>query len=161
MSVAVTKDNRVVFGSNRGPGVFRFAGDDSPAARPPLLPGAGGVAADAASIRWAATQGPNQVCLFEGEELVTRLQLPGGKRIYRQGLLSFAPAGGIVVAAGDAGKAEDSPWLILFQTGDKKDALGNDVRVLFKWDRARMADFVVGPRMWWDGASPSPYRSVY
>jgi hypothetical protein len=160
MSVAVTRDKHVLFGGNHDPGIFRFSGDDDTASHPPLLPGPGGVAADCASIKWAATQYPNLVCVFEGEEPIKKFRLPAGKRIYRQGLLSFAPAGAVVVTADDADQA-GSPWLIMYQTEEKKDSMGNQVRSLFKWDRARMVDFVVGPRMLWDRKSPSTYRSIY
>lgn len=160
MSVAVTKDKHVLFGSDNDPGIFRFSGDEGSASRPPLLRGAGGVAADTASLKWAATQEPNQICVFEGNELLKRFLLLGNKRIYGQGLLSFAPAGAVVVAARNADQADGIPWFIVYQTEDNKDSMGNDVRVLFKWERARLVDFVVGPRMRWDRKSPSPYRSV-
>lgn len=160
MSLAVTKDKHVLFGGDNDPGIFRFSGDEGSSSRPPLLRGAGGVAADTASLKWAATQEPNQICVFEGEELLKRFLLLGNKRIYRQGLLSFAPAGAVVVVARNADQAEGAPWFIIYQTEDKKDLMGNDVRVLFKWERARLVDFVVGPRMRWDRTSPSKYRSV-
>jgi len=161
MSVAVTRDKHVLFGGNSDPGIFRFSGDDHSASRPPLLPARGGVAADTASLKWAATQEPNLLYVFEGEEMVKKFQLPGNKRIYRNGLVSFAPAGAVVVAGRDADKPEDDPCLFQFQTKDTKDAKENEIRELFKWNRARMVDFVVGPRMVWDRRSPKTYRSIY
>jgi hypothetical protein len=95
------------------------------------------------------------------EELIKKFKLPGSKRIYRNGLVSFAPAGAAVVAARDADKVEDDPWLIEFQTKDTDDKKQDAIRDLFKWNRARMVDFVVGPRMLWDRRSPKEYRSTY
>lgn len=161
MSVAVTTDKHVIFGGNGDPGVFRFSGDDYSAARPPLLPGGGGVAADTASLKWAATQEPDLLYVFEGEELIKKFKLPGNKRLYCNGLVSFAPAGAVVVAARDPDRLEDDPWLIAFQTKDTDDKEQDEIRDLFKWNRARMVDFVVGPRMLWDRRSPKEYRSTY
>jgi len=39
------------------------------------LPNQGGVAADPKSLRWAATQSPNQILVYEGQELVKKLRL--------------------------------------------------------------------------------------
>ena len=80
MSVAVTRDKHVVYGSNGPEGIFRYAGDNFSASQPPLLPGRGGVAADTNTLMWAATQNPNQVYVFEGEELVKKLRLPPTRR---------------------------------------------------------------------------------
>ena len=157
MSVAVTTDRHVVFGTDGADGIYRFAGDEYSASRGPLLPGHGGVAADTASLKWAATQSPNRVCVFEGEELITRLRLPPNKSIYRNGLLSFAPAESVVVAVRDSDSLENPPWLIQYQTAEGKDG----IRSLFEWKLDRMVDFVVGPRMYWDRRSPSTYRTMY
>ncbi len=160
MSVAVTNDKHVIFGTNGDKGIYRFAGDSQSANGKPLLPEPGGVAADPKSLKWAATQDPDMVDVFEGEQLVKKWQLPGNKKIYRQGLLSFAPAGEVVVVGRD-GDNPNTPWLIGFQTEEKKDRMGNDMRTLFKWERGRLVDFVVGPRMFWDRKNPSTYRSTY
>jgi hypothetical protein len=151
MSVAVTKDKHVLYGTNSESGkkgIFRYAGDDHTASRGPLLPGPGGVAADISSLKWAATQSPNQVCVFEGEELVKKLQLPPNKRHYRNGLLSFAPAGTVVVAARPADEEIGEVWLLMYDT--KTDQM----RSLFPWKYERMVDFVVGPRMYWERHEP-------
>ena len=160
MSVAVTTDRHVIFGTNGDKGIYRFSGDDHSASKGPLLPEAGGVAADTASLKWAATQPPNLVCVFEGEEPVKKFKLPANKRIYRNGLLSFAPAGGVVVAARPSDEEVGEVWLILFETKDD----GTDketIRNLFPWNKERMVDFVVGPRMLWERKSPSDYKSIY
>ena len=159
MSVAVTTDKHVLFGTNGDEGIYRFAGDDYSASKGPLLPGRGGVAADPASLKWAATQSPDQICVFEGEELMQKLQLPANKSFHRQGLLSFGLTGAVVVAARDSDKAEDDPWLIQYETEENENK--PEIRNLFKWNRARMLDFVVGPRMYWERHDPSSYRSVY
>ena len=159
MSVAVTTDKHVIFGTNGAAGIFRFAGDDHTANRQPLLPGRGGVAADTSTVKWAATQNPDQIYVFEGEELMKKFQLPANKTIYRNGLLSFAPTGAVVVAARESDKAEDDPWLIQYHTKETKNE--PEVRNLFKWNRGRMLDFVVGPRMYWERHEPSTYKSVY
>jgi hypothetical protein len=157
MSVAVTRDKHVIYGSNGPEGIFRYAGDNFSASQQPLLPGRGGVAADTNTLMWAATQNPNQVYVFEGEELVKKLRLPPNKAVYRQGLLSFAPAGKLVVATRPSDNPEGEVWLTEYETDKAKDG----VRNLFPWSKERMVDFVVGPRMFWDRHSPDTYKSVY
>jgi len=149
----------VLVGSNGPPGIFRFAGDEHSAKQDPILPGRGGVAADTATLRWAATQNPDQVYVFEGEELTNKFQLPANKSIYRNGLLSFAPAGAVGVVARDSDKSEDDTWLIQYEKEEGKSTPA--IRNLFKWNRGRMLDFVVGPRMYWERHEPSTYESVY
>jgi hypothetical protein len=155
MSVAITNDKHVVFGTNGDKGIYRFSGDDESAGAAPLLPGAGGVAADPKSLRWAATQSPNEIYVFEGEEVVKKLRLPPGKSIYRQGLLSFSPCGSICVAARDSDEATGQPWLLMY------DIEKDNIRSLFPWAHETMTDFVVGPRMYWDRNSPKTIKSIY
>ena len=88
-----------------------------------------------------------------------KFQLPANKSIYQQGLLSFGLTGAVVVAARDSDKAEDDPWLIQYQT--QENYTQPKVRNLFKWNRGRMLDFVVGPRMYWERHEPSKYKSLY
>ncbi|HUT92338.1 MAG TPA: hypothetical protein VMY37_22780, partial [Thermoguttaceae bacterium] len=159
MSVAVTTDKHVIFGTNGGEGIYRFAGDDFTALRDPLLPRRGGVAADTSSLKWAATQSPKKILVFEGEELMKELELPANKRFFRHGLLSFSGTGAVVVAARDADKPDDDPWLIQYETEENPNM--PDVVNLFKWDQAPMLDFVVGPRMFWERHEPSTYKSIY
>ena len=90
MSVAVTNDKHVLFGTDGDKGIFRFSGDSS--GSKPMLPDPGGVAADPKTLHWAATQDSNQIYVFEGDELVKKLRLPPNKSHYRSGLLSFSPA---------------------------------------------------------------------
>jgi hypothetical protein len=155
MSVAVTNDKHVIFGTNGEPGIYRYAGDEHSAASKPLLPGAGGVAADPKSLRWAATQAPNQIYVFEGEELVKKLRLPPNKSFYRNGLLSFSPAGSLCVAVRDSDKQTGEVWLLMYNI--EKD----EIRSLFPWTQEEMTDFVVGPRMLWNRNSPSEYKSTF
>lgn len=155
MSVAVTRDKHVVFGTDGDKGIYRFSGDDYSASRPPLLPGPGGVAADTKTLRWAATQSPNLVYVFEGQELLKKLRLPPNKFIYRQGLLSFSPAGTLCVVGRDSDRAIGEPWFFMYDV-DK-----DEIRSLFPWKHETMTDFVVGPRMLWDRHSPKTYESIY
>lgn len=155
MSVAVTRDKHVIFGTDGGKGIFRFAGDAASAQSKPLLPEPGGVAADTKTLRWAATQPPNQVYVFEGETLIKKLRLPPGKSIYRQGLLSFAPCGSVCVAARDNDTTTERPWLFMYNIEEDK------VRSLFPWTRERMTDFVVGPRNPWDVNRRPQVESIY
>jgi hypothetical protein len=159
MSVAVTTDRHVIFGTNGGEGIYRFGGDDFTATRDPLLPGRGGVAADTNSLKWAATQSPNKILVFEGEELMKELELPANMRFFRRGLLSFGMTGEVVVAARDADKPDADPWLIQYQTEEKPNM--PDVVNLFQWNRAPMLDFVVGPRMYWERNERDPYEGIY
>jgi hypothetical protein len=156
MSVAVTRDKNVIYGTSSPAGIYRFFGDETSAAQPSILPGAGGVAADTKSLFWAATQAPNQVYVFEGEGLVKKLRLPPNKAHYRNGLLSFAPAGYLVTLAQPGDDPGGQPWFIAYSTGEK-----DSTQTLFAWDKERICDFVVGPRMVWNRNSPTEYRSIY
>lgn len=155
MSVAVTNDKHVIFGTNGDKGIYRFSGDSQSANSKPLLPEPGGVAADPKSLRWAATQSPNQIYVFEGGELMKKLRLPPNQSIYRQGLLSFSPCGSLCVAARKSDEAVGQPWLLMY------DVEKENIRSLFQWKGEQMNDFVVGPRMLWNRNSPSTYKSVY
>ena len=136
MSVAVTSDKQGIWGDDTG--IFR---DNKR-----VLPGVGGVAADPATLKWAATQAPNQIYVLEGEELQRKLRLPPGKSLYNQGMLSFGPAGSLAVAARDSDAAVAQPWFLLYD--DETD----EIRTLFQWEKERVNDFVIGPRMLWDNA---------
>lgn len=154
MSVAVTKDGHVIYGTDGGKGIYRFSGND-PDTVEPILPEAGGVAADPKTLRWAATQSPNQVYVFEGEEHQQTLRLPPGKSLYKQGLLSFGPEETVVVAGRDSDSLDNEPWLFMI------DPECGETRSLFPWTKEKMTDFVVGPRMFWERNSPNTYRSTY
>ena len=155
MSIAVTKDRHVIYGTTNPVGVYRFSGDDYSMKQAPLLPNEGGVAADTTSLKWAATQQPNLVYVFEGEELVKKLRLPPNKSIYRQGLLSFGLSGHVVVATRPSDDPSGQVWLLEY--GTEKD----ETRSLFAWDKERMVDFVVGPRMFWDRNDREQYKNTY
>jgi hypothetical protein len=155
MSVAVTRDKHVILGTDGNKGIYRFSSGNYAESSDPLLPGPGGVAADPKSLRWAATQSPNLVYVFEGPELEKKLRLPPNKSIYRQGLLSFSPAGSLCVVGRDSDKAVGEPWFFMY------DIEKDQVRSLFSWTRELMTDFVVGPRMLWDRKSPTGFDSIY
>jgi len=153
MSIAVTKDKHVVFGTDGDGGIYRMSGDSqSPES---LLPSPGGVAADGASLKWAATQDPDQIYVFEGQELMKKLRLPPKKSMYRNGLLSFSLVGDLCVAVRDSDLSNEEPRLLMYDIDE------DEIRDLFHWPYETMTDFVVGPRMYWDRHSPSTYKSVY
>ncbi len=154
MSVAVTPDKHVLLATDMEAGVYRFPADDfSP--RSPVLPKLGGVAADTASLRWAAAQPPSQVALFEGDSLVKTLRLPPNRSAYRDGLLSFAPAARLVVAARSVDKADSGVWMVELATKD------DSARNLFVWRKEPILDFVVGPRMPWQPYEPDKRRGLH
>ena len=111
--------------------------------------------------------------------MVKKLRLPAGKSFYRNGLLSFSPAGNIVAAARDSDEVEGEVWFIQFkiQDGDGESESENPphdnwyvkkwasqdikVRSLFPWTHETMNDFVVGPRMFWDRNEKKTYKSTY
>ena len=155
MSIAVTRDKAVIFGTDGDKGIYRFSGNAATTSSSPLLPEAGGVAADPKSLRWAATQSPNQIYVFEGEELIKKLRLPPNKSMYRNGLLSFSPAGSICVAARESDSVSGQPWLLMYNIEE------DEIRSLFPWNHETMTDFVVGPRMLWERKSPRAVRSLY
>jgi len=179
MSVAITQDKHVIYGTNGDKGIFRFAGDNYSANLEPLLPGPGGVAADPKSLLWSATQSPNQMYLFEGDQLVKKLRLPPGKSHYRNGLLSFAPSSNMVVAARESDKTDGEVWFLQYRLKDEEaasegkegsereeylkawDNQKTEIRSLYPWTRETMTDFVVGPRMRWERNSASEYKSTY
>lgn len=155
MSVAVGNDKAVLFSSEAVPGVFRFSGNESASGKKPVLPTSGGVAADPKSLRWAAAQEPNLVLVFDGEQQIKKLRLPPGKSLYKGGLLSFSPAGSLIVAAKDEDQQVGQVWFICYDI-DK-----DDVRTMFPWKFELMQDFTSGPRMLWNRRSPSEYKSTY
>jgi hypothetical protein len=155
MSIAVTKDKHVILGTDGDKGIYRMSGQDTSTAGDPILPGPGGVAADPKSLRWAATQDSNQIYVFEGPDMEKKLRLPPKKSHYRNGKLSFSPAGSICVAARDSDKATGEVWLLMYNIEEDK------IRSLFPWKHERMTDFVVGPRMLWEKNSPNDYKSTY
>ena len=155
MSIAVTKDKHVILGTDGDKGIYRMSGRDTSTAGDPLLPGPGGVAADPKSLRWAATQDSDQIYVFEGPELEKKLRLPPKKSHYRNGLLSFSPAGSVCVAVRDSDTATGEVWLLMY------DIEKDEIRNLFPWKREPMTDFVVGPRMIWERNSPNTYKSTY
>jgi hypothetical protein len=189
MSVAVCNDKSVLLGTDGDQGIFRYSGDAESASKGPILPGKGGVAADPKSLLWAATQEPNQVYVFEGQELVKKLRLPPNKSIYGNGMLSFAPTGNLVVAVRDSDSTNSGVWFLEYRvkgSEDEKNARADgtpapakpkaanpidymkawsaqepQIRSLFPWEKEKMNDFVVGPRMFWDRKSPNTYKSVY
>lgn len=153
LSIAVGKDKAVLLGTDGDAGIYRFTGDA--AGDSPLLPKSGGVAADTKSLRWAATQMPDKVYVFEGQELMKTLRLPAGKVIFGRGLLSFAPADCVVVACRDGDDPAAAPWLIMYNVED------GAIRSLFPWEREPMVDFVVGPRMLWEKNKRHEFNSPY
>jgi len=155
MSVAVTRDGHVILGTDGDKGIYRYSGDNSQSEVKPLLPDPGGVAADPKTLQWAATQSPNQIYVFEGEEMLKTLRLPAGKSHYRNGLLSFSPAGSLCVAARDSQESVGEPWFLMYNIEEDK------IRSLFPWQKETMTDFVVGPRMFWDRNSPNPQKTHF
>jgi hypothetical protein len=156
ISLAVTPDKHVILGTDAGkPGIYRLSGENFAKDQKPLLPQPGGVAADIGSLKWAATQAPNQICVFEGEEMIKRLRLPPNKSHYRNGLLSFAPAENVVVATRASDQEVGEVWLL------KYDINKDEVRSLFPWNKERMVDFVVGPRMYWEQNNRPQSKSIY
>ena len=169
MSVAVGRDKAVLFGTDGDRGVYRFTGNAAlSSSSTPVLPEPGGVAADPVSDRWAATQGSDEVVVMEGNEKVTSYKLPNNKSFYQKGMLSFAPPAGmreetdnsgVVVAMRDSDDAEDaSPYLIEYKTGSDGQV---ERKLLFQWDRDRMVDFVVGPRMYWEQNERTTFKGTF
>ena len=161
MSVAVTYDKHVMFGTNVQSGIYRFfRGEQAQESSSPgpILPGSGGVAADPKSLKWAATQSPNLIHVYEGGMALKTFKLAPGKSIYAQGLLSFAPSGAVVVATRHSDEVEQEVWLTAYETAEGKEGR---IFSLFPWNRERMLDFVVGPRMLWERNSPSTFESKY
>jgi hypothetical protein len=154
MSVAVTNDKHVLFSTAGEPGVFSFGGDQSASGNKPVLAGSGGVAADPKTLRWAAAQAPDQILVYEGPQCIKKFRLPPGKDFYRNGLLSFSPAGSLCVAVRDNEKGGEV-WLLVYDVEKDK------VRSLFPWKNEEMQDFTAGPRMYWERHSPSGYRSTF
>ena len=114
MSVAVTRDKQVIFGTDGAPGIYRFAGEEHAAAGKPVLSGFGGVAADPKSARWAATQDPNHSTCLRGRRGSRSLRLPPNKSLYHNGLLSFSPTGDVCVAVRDSDKPNGQVTLLAY-----------------------------------------------
>jgi hypothetical protein len=87
--------------------------------------------------------------------LLKKLRLPPNKSLYKNGLLSFSPAGMLIVAARDSDKEVGEVWFICYDV-DK-----DEVKSLFPWKAEQIQDFVAGPRMLWDLKKPSGYKSTF
>ncbi len=152
LSVAVSNDKGVVFSSDADPGVHKFMGDQSASGNKPLLPGSGRVAADHSSLRWAATQAPNTIKVYEGQQFLKDLRLPANENFYKGGLMSFGPDGSLCVAVQND---KEEVWILCFNVD--KDKVTNS----FKWTNEEMQDFAVGTRMLWERHSPAIGSSSY
>ncbi|HUT12907.1 MAG TPA: hypothetical protein VMY42_20595 [Thermoguttaceae bacterium] len=151
MSVAIAADNSVLLGTASDEGILHLSGNRGSVSAVSLLPGGGGVAADPNSRTWAATQEPNQIYLFEGQQLLTKYRLPDGRSFYRNGLLSFAPAGAVVVATCPSEGAAGPVRLLYYRKASSTEVTGGEpIRDLFDWDKEPITDFVVGPPMFWN-----------
>ena len=148
MSVAAPKDGAIILGTDGNPGVYRYSNPDDSAHDKPLLPLCGGVAADPKSARWAAAQPPDSIVVFDGDQVINTLKLPSGIRFYLQGRLSFASRDWLCVAVRKKDDPVGKVWFLLYNIES------GDSRELFSWNRERMNDFVVGPRMYWDRKEP-------
>jgi hypothetical protein len=155
MSVAVDNDKHVIVSNDGNPGVYRYGGDQSASGTKPLLPKYGCVAADPKSARWAASQEPNEITIFEGDDVLKKLTLPRGKSLYRNGLLSFSPAGTLCVACRDSNSVNSEVWFLMYDIEKDK------IRSLFPLKGEELKDFVVGPRMRWDRNPKNTYKSTF
>ncbi len=163
LSVAATKDKHVVLGAASPPGVCRLAYDDKPPATESCLSSFGGVAANIHSGRWAAAQQPNQVCVYQGGQMVKQLALPKGLVHYGNGMMSFSNDDGwLCVACVEKDHPDDGIWMCLCSNIEK-----GWFERLFQWtarewtprDAADVTftakeinSFVVGPWLPWPGA---------
>jgi len=151
MSVAIAGDNSVLLGTASDEGIMHLSGNRDSVSVVLLLPGGGSVAADPNSRHWAATQEPNQIYLFQDQQLVTKYRLPDGQSFYRHGLMSFAPAGAIVVATRPSEQSAGPIRLLYYRGADSARNTGLEpIRILFDWDKEPITDFVVGPPMFWN-----------
>ena len=157
MSVAAGRDKAVLFSSDENPGVDRYTGNATETE--PVLPKSGAVAASNANDNWAATQ-DNSIVVMEGTQEQYSFDVPSTHRVYKKGMLSFAPRDSVVTAVQQA-DGDQAPWLMMF----RKDENGeNKCRALFKWDEEKygeMQDFVVGPRMYWEQNERKTMKSMY
>ena len=144
-------------------GVFRLASNNESGDPERCLTIQGGVAADIHSARWAAAQPPNQICVYQGSQMVKRLSLPDGLVHYGNGMMSFSHEDGwLCVACVERDHPDDGVWLCLCSNVEK----GYFER-LFPWasrewtpkDQADVSftdkeinSFVVGPWLPWPGA---------
>ena len=162
MSVAATRDKHVVLATGNPAGVNRFATNAS-AEGEHCLSNYGGVAADIHSARWAAAQPPNQVCVYQGGQMVKQLSLPAGLVHYGKGLMSFSNDDGwLCVACVDKDNPEDGIWLCLCSNVAKAQFERLFQWKAREWTRKDMPDvtftdkeinsFVVGPWLSWPDA---------
>ena len=97
---------------------------------------------------------------MEGTQEQYSFDVPDTHRVYKKGMLSFAPRDAVVTAVQQA-DGDQAPWLMMF----RKDENGEkQCRSLFKWDEEKygeMQDFVVGPRMYWEQNERKTMKSMY
>jgi hypothetical protein len=168
MSVAVTHDKHVIVAGESG--VYRDP-SGSPDSKP-LLPKYGGVAADPLSAVWAAAQPPDLIYVYNGEQLVKRLDLPSGMFHYRDGRIAFSNDDGWLCVACQKVNGEANDGIQLYLCYDIEKGLyerlfgwgpkywtHNEMADIVSTDKD-INDFVVGPWLRWPGASqPSGAKS--
>lgn len=164
MSVAATKDKHVVLATANPPGVYRLAGNDRSGDPQRCLANYGGVAADIHTARWAAAQPPNQICVYQGAQMVKRLSLPAGLVHYGNGLMSFSNDDGwLCVACTEKDHPGEGIWLCLCSNVEKGWFERLFPWTAREWKPGDMPDvtftdkeinsFVVGPWLSWPGAT--------
>jgi DNA-binding beta-propeller fold protein YncE len=137
MSVGLTTDGYVVFGSSGPQGVFRFKAEDNPALDTQLLLGDAGVAADPTTKRWVAAL-KQKLVIFEEEREVQSLDYPNGTSKWHDAL-AFGTDGSLVMA---------------LHTGNGYDVVQVDLnqgtfQPLFTWTGERVVCLAVAKKMAW------------
>jgi len=139
MSVAVARDNSLLFGSDAPAGIFRIAARKQAALGMPLLPGDGAVAADPSSKRWLAAL-RDELRVFEGERELLKLPYPAGMSMSHS-TAAFGADGTLVIALRGAQAGFE-----IFQV----DLNAKTFRSLFTWNQSRVVSLAVGWRMSWE-----------
>ena len=138
MSLAITSDGYILFGTAPPNGVFRLQADGDIKLENPVLPDYGDVAASPDSKLWAATQ-PKYVQLFYGTDRIVTIDVMAPRQLYRGGVVGLGPERNLVAAFIAATGVEIA----------QADIAAKTFRTLFHWQGERLVCLAVGTKLPW------------
>jgi hypothetical protein len=144
MSLAITSDHFVLFGTDHPRGIYRFTlprGDELRLLnqQTQVLRDDGEVASDPSSKRWAAALRSDLKVFEESRELAT-IPYPGGTLKTILPLVAFGPDGTLILTVGTGPDKYDVM---------RADLATKSLRSLFTWNKASVKSLAVMQRMTW------------
>lgn len=138
MSVAIARDNHVLFSASDPKGFYRLPLKVEQELPQPIMLGYGSVAADPTSDRWVAMS-ENQLLVFEAEQQMQAIHCPAGSVFWHYQVMAFGP---------------DGTLYVVLQTGrgieiQSVSLATEEFESLFTWSGDKIKAMTVGPRMPW------------